>query len=51
MKIMVMKEIMSCNEELAEANRADFAAKRITAVNVMASSGAGKTSLIMELLR
>ncbi|HBF36782.1 MAG TPA: hydrogenase accessory protein HypB [Firmicutes bacterium] len=50
MKIMVMEEIMSCNEELAEANRADFAAGRITVVNVMASPGAGKTSLIMELL-
>ena len=50
MKIMVMEEIMSCNEELAEANRADFTARGITAVNVMASPGAGKTSLIMELL-
>jgi hypothetical protein len=29
MKIMVMEEIMPCNEELAEANRADFTARRI----------------------
>lgn len=50
MKIMVMEEIMSRNEELAEANRTEFAAKKITVINVMASPGAGKTSLIMELI-
>ncbi len=50
MKIMVMEDIMACNEGLAEDNRADFTAKRITAVNVMASPGAGKTSLITELI-
>lgn len=50
MKIMVMEEIMSCNEELAEANRADFKAKGITVINVMASPGAGKTSVITELI-
>ncbi len=50
MKIMVMEEILSCNEELAAANRAEFAAKGITAVNVMASPGAGKTTLLTELI-
>jgi hydrogenase nickel incorporation protein HypB len=46
MKIMVMEEIMSCNEEIAEANRADFNARGITVINIMASPGAGKTSVI-----
>jgi hydrogenase nickel incorporation protein HypB len=47
---MVMEEIMSCNEEIAEANRADFKDKGITVVNIMASPGAGKTSVITELI-
>lgn len=50
MEIKVMKNIMSANENLAAANRAFFQAGGILAVNVMASPGAGKTSVIMKLI-
>ncbi len=50
MKIKVMENILSANDQLAEANREDFARRHITVVNVMASPGAGKTSVIMELM-
>lgn len=51
MKIKVMENILASNEQLAEANREEFTRRQITALNVMASPGAGKTSVIMELMR
>lgn len=50
MEIKVMKNIMSANENLASENRAFFSCKGISAVNVMASPGAGKTSVIVKLI-
>lgn len=50
MEIKVMKNIMSANENLAEANRIYFRDKKIMAVNIMASPGAGKTSVISRLI-
>lgn len=50
MQIKVMKPIMGKNLEIADENRQTFAARRVTAVNVMASPGAGKTSVILGLL-
>ena len=38
------------NDPLAEANRKDFAAAGVRAVNVMSSPGAGKTTLLRETL-
>lgn len=49
MEIKVMKSITGANDEIAALNREDFAGKRVTAVNIMASPGAGKTSLILGL--
>jgi hydrogenase nickel incorporation protein HypB len=49
-KIDVKKPILSANDRQAEANAARFAEKNLVAVNVMASPGAGKTSLIVRLL-
>jgi hydrogenase nickel incorporation protein HypB len=50
MKIRVVEDILSANERLAEENAAVLAGKSILAVNVMASPGAGKTSLIVQTI-
>ncbi len=50
MKIKVMKTIMGNNAEIAGENRRAFAECAVSAINVMASPGAGKTSLILALL-
>ncbi|RLC77711.1 MAG: hydrogenase accessory protein HypB [Chloroflexi bacterium] len=47
-RVSVVEEILSANDQLAAANRARLDAARIFAINVMASPGAGKTSLIMR---
>ena len=44
--IAVVEQIFSANDRLAEENRAIFDKRRIKAFNLMASPGAGKTSLI-----
>ena len=49
--IDVRKNILSDNENEAETIRQDLADKNIFMVNVMASPGAGKTSLIIQTLR
>jgi len=49
--IDVRKNILSDNENEAEIIRQDLANKNIFMVNVMASPGAGKTSLIIQTLR
>ena len=50
MEIKVMKNIMDVNNKVADENRVFFSKNGITAVNVMASPGAGKTSIIMKLI-
>ena len=50
MEIKVMKNIMDVNNAIADENRALFCKKGITAINVMASPGAGKTSVIIKLI-
>ncbi len=50
MEIKIMKNIMNANENLAAGNRAFFQTNGIMAVNVMASPGAGKTSVIAKLI-
>lgn len=50
MEIKVFKEIMGENLKLAEDNKKLFKDREITAINVMASPGAGKTSTIMKLI-
>ena len=47
MRIPVARNILSANDQVAEENRATFAATRTFAINLMASPGAGKTSLIL----
>ncbi|MCX7922830.1 MAG: hydrogenase nickel incorporation protein HypB [Clostridia bacterium] len=50
MEIKVMKNILYANQKLAEENRALFNDKKITSINVMASPGAGKTSVILKTM-
>jgi hydrogenase nickel incorporation protein HypB len=50
MEIKVMKNILEANDKLAEENRALFNKRGITAVNVMASPGSGKTSIILKII-
>ena len=53
-RVPVVEQIMSANDQLAAANRTRLDEAGVFAVNVMASPGAGKTSLItrtVEALR
>ena len=46
-EISVRKRILSANDEVAAENRAAFTQHRVLALNIMASPGAGKTSVIL----
>jgi hydrogenase nickel incorporation protein HypB len=48
MEVKVLKDILSANNQIAEQNRRLLAEKRIMAVNLMSSPGAGKTTLILK---
>jgi len=50
MKINVVKNILDANEQMAAENKLLFEKQGIIAVNVMASPGAGKTSLILRTI-
>jgi hydrogenase nickel incorporation protein HypB len=47
MEVPVVRDILSANAEVAQENRAAFAAAGVLALNLMASPGAGKTSVIL----
>jgi hydrogenase nickel incorporation protein HypB len=51
MEIKVIKDIMGANDQIAQKNRQLFDRHKVFVVNVMASPGAGKTSLILETIR
>ena len=48
MEVTVEERILSANDRLAQANRAWLDAAGVVAINIMASPGAGKTSLILR---
>ena len=50
MEIKVMHQIMEWNEDVSDAVKAELAEHRVCLVNVMGSPGAGKTSMIVELI-
>ncbi|MCX8129645.1 MAG: hydrogenase nickel incorporation protein HypB [Clostridia bacterium] len=50
MEIKIMKNILDANDKLAGDNRSLFNQRGIIAVNVMASPGAGKTSIILRVI-
>jgi hydrogenase nickel incorporation protein HypB len=49
-RIPVVEKILSSNDKLAEGNRSRLDAAQVLAINLMASPGAGKTSLIERTL-
>ena len=49
-KVSVVEKILSANDRLAEENRARLDEAGVFAINIMASPGAGKTSLIEQTL-
>jgi hydrogenase nickel incorporation protein HypB len=51
MEVPVRRNILSANDAIAAANRATFDASGLLAINLMASPGAGKTSLILATAR
>jgi len=51
MEIKIVKDIMGANEQIAQKNRQLFDRNQVFVVNVMASPGAGKTSLILETIK
>ena len=50
MKIVVAKEILKANDQVAAENRENFEKSGVCVVNVMASPGAGKTSTILATI-
>ena len=51
LRVEVLEQILGENDRTADANRIDFAAHAVRAVNVMSSPGAGKTTLLVAALR
>ena len=49
-RVSIVENILNANDRLAEENRARIDAAGVFAVNIMASPGAGKTSLIEQTL-
>lgn len=51
MEIKVLQDILSANDRIAERNRRLLDEKGVFALNLMASPGAGKTSLLLETIK
>ncbi len=49
-RIPVIQNILSANETTAQQNRAAFAERGVTVINLMSSPGAGKTTLLMATI-
>lgn len=50
MEIKVLKNILGANEQIARKNRELLEKNSVFAVNIMASPGAGKTSLVLQTI-
>ncbi|NLF01370.1 MAG: hydrogenase nickel incorporation protein HypB [Anaerolineales bacterium] len=50
-RVPVVEDILNANDQLALANRRAFDAAGVFALNIMASPGAGKTSLIVRTVQ
>jgi hydrogenase nickel incorporation protein HypB len=49
-KVTVVEQIMSANDSLAAQNRAQLESNGVLGINVMASPGSGKTSVILRTI-
>ncbi len=50
-KIQIVENILSANDRVAEENLEFLNTRKILAVNIMASPGAGKTSVILQTIK
>jgi hydrogenase nickel incorporation protein HypB len=51
MEIKVLKDILGANDRMAQGNQQLLDSNHVFAVNLMASPGAGKTSLVLETIK
>ena len=51
MKIKVLKDILGANDQIAAKNRELLDSNKVFSVNIMASPGAGKTSVVLQTIR
>jgi hydrogenase nickel incorporation protein HypB len=51
MEIKVLKNILGANDQIAAKNRELLDVHKVFAVNIMASPGAGKTSVVVQTIR
>ena len=51
MEIKVLKDILGANDQMAQSNQQLLDSHNVFAVNLMASPGAGKTSLVLETIK
>lgn len=49
-RVMVLEQILSENDRIADANRAELARNGVRTVNLMSSPGAGKTTLLAKTI-
>ncbi len=49
-RVMVVEQILNANDQLAAENRLKLDANGVFAINILASPGAGKTSLILRTI-
>jgi len=50
-RVPIVEKILNANDQLAAQNRAYLKSKNVYSINIMASPGAGKTSLILETIK
>lgn len=50
-RIPIVEKILNANDQVAELNRAILDQKKVLAINLMASPGAGKTSFILKTIQ
>ena len=49
-RVMVVEQILNANDQLAAENRLKLDANGVFAINILASPGAGKTSVILRTI-
>jgi len=50
-KVPIVEKILNANDRMAALNRSKLDANKVLSLNLMASPGAGKTSIIMETIK
>jgi len=50
MNVKILKNVLEANDQIAQRNHELFAARKITAINLISAPGAGKTSLLEKTI-